>query len=107
MVITMDQVNVQDFDYTAGYGGFRYGIVICSRKTDSWVFVPLRTLACNDALAAFRQFRIVHKLKSTDVVVYCDAHQSLRQICYSDAVPVEHPPPGRSEANTIVERRSV
>ena len=31
MIITMDQVNIQDFDYTAGYGGFRCGIVICSR----------------------------------------------------------------------------
>ena len=105
MIITMDQVNVQDFDYTAGYGGFRYGIVICSLKTDYWIFVPLRTLGCSDAHAAFVQFRIVHKLKSPDIVVYCDAHQSLRQICYLDGVPVEHPPPGRSEANAIVERK--
>ena len=92
MIITMDQGNVQDFDYTAGYGGFRYGIVICSLKTDYWIFVPLRTLGCSDAHAAFVQFRI-------------DAHQSLRQICYLDGVPVEHPPPGRSEANAIVERK--
>ena len=107
MIITMDQVNVQDFDYTAGYGGFRYGIVICSLKTDYWIFVPLRTLGCSDAHAAFVQFRIVHKLKSPDIVVYCDVHQSLRQICYLDGVPVEHPPPGRSEANASVEKDRV
>ena len=105
MIITMDQVNIQDFDYTAGYGGFRYGIVICSLKTEYFVFIPLRTMMCNDAQVAFVQFRIVHKLTSKDVVVYCDAHQSLRQICYLDGVPVEHPPPGRSEANAMIERR--
>ena len=74
MIITMDQINVQDFDYTAGYGGFRYGIVMCSLKTYYWIFIPLRTLGCSDAHAAFVQFRIVHKLKSPDTVVYGDAH---------------------------------
>ena len=63
MIITMYQVNIQDFDYTAGYGGFRYGIVICSLKTKYFVFIPLRTMQCNDAQAAFIQFRLVHKLK--------------------------------------------
>ena len=38
MIITMDQVNIQDFDYTAGYGVFRYGIVICSLKTEYFVY---------------------------------------------------------------------
>ena len=79
--ITMDQVNVQGFDYTAGYGGFRYGIVLCSLKTDYWIFIPLRSLGCRDAHAAFVQFRIVQKLKWKDVVVYVDVHQPLRQIC--------------------------
>lgn len=81
------------------------GILVFSLKSDYWIFVPLRTLGCSDAHAVFVQFRIVHKLKSKDVVVYCDAHQSLRQICSIEGVPLEHPPSGRSEANAIVESK--
>ena len=82
MIITLDQLSVQDFDYTAGYGGFKYGTVYCSMRTDYWMFIPLRTMGCSDALTGCRQFCIIHQLRGEDVVVYCDAHQSLRQICY-------------------------
>ena len=34
MIITMDQLSVQDFDYIAGYGGFKYGIVYSTLRTD-------------------------------------------------------------------------
>ena len=103
MIITMDQLSVQDFDYTAGYGGFKYGIVCCSLRTDYWVFIPLRSMGCADAHAGFRQFCIIHQLRSEEVVVYCDVHQSLRQICYIEGTPVERPPPAHPDANTIVE----
>ena len=101
----MDQLTVQDFDYTAGYGGFKYGIVFCSLRSDYWVFIPLRTLGCSDAHAGFRQFCIIHQLRSDEVAVYCDAHQSLRQICYIEGIPVEHPPPARPDANALIERK--
>ena len=56
MIITMDQLSIQDFDYTAGYGGFKYGIVYCSLRTDYWIFIPLRSMGCADAHTGFRQF---------------------------------------------------
>ena len=62
-------------------------------------------MCCSDSHSSFRQFCIVHKLRSDDVVVYCDAHQSLRLICYIEGTPVEHPPTARPDANTIVERK--
>ena len=34
MIITMGQVTVQDFDDTAGYGVCKYGIVLCSLRTE-------------------------------------------------------------------------
>ena len=105
MIITLDQVTIQDLDFSHGYGGFRYGIVFCSLKSDYWTFIPLRSLECSDAHAAFRQFCIIHNLRSKEVVVYCDAHQSLRQICFIEGTPVEHPPTGRSERNPIIERK--
>ena len=105
MIITMDQLTVQDFDYSAGYGGFKNGIVYCSLRTDYWTFVPLRSIGCSGAHASYRQFCIVHQLRSEDVVVYCDAHQSLRQICYIEGALVEHPPLARPDANTIGERK--
>ena len=105
MVITMDQLSVQDFDFTAGYGGFKYGIVLCSLRTEYWIFIPLRTLGCSDAHAAFRQFCIIHELRSKEVTVYCDAHQSLRQICMIEGAPVEHPPTARPDANSKIERK--
>ena len=105
MIITMDQLTIQDFDYTAGYGGFKYGIVFCSLRSDYWVFIPLRTLGCSDAHAGFRQFCIIHQLRSDQVTVYCDAHQSLRQICFIEGIPVEHPPPARPDANSLIERK--
>ena len=105
MIITMDQVTFQDFDYTVGTGGFKYGIVLCSLKSDYWTFIPLRTLCCAFAHAAYRQFCIIHQLTAKDVTVYCDAHQSLRQICYIEGTPVEHPPTGRAERNPVIERK--
>ena len=105
MIIAMDQLTVQDFDYTEGYGGFRYGIVFCYLRTDYWVSIPLRTMGCSDAHAGFRQFCIMHQLRKDDVAVYCDVHQSLRQICYIEGIPVEHPPPARPDANTLIERK--
>ena len=105
MIITMDQVTIQDFDYTAGYGGFKYGIVFCSLRSDYLTFIPIRTLGCSDAHAHFLQVCIVHQLRSKDVVVYCDARQSLRQTCFIAGTPVEHPPPGRSDNNAIIERK--
>ena len=70
MIITMDKLTISDFDYTAGYGGFKYGIVFCSLRTDYWVFIPLRTMECSDAHAGFRQFCIMHQLRKDEVVVY-------------------------------------
>ena len=55
MIITMDQLTVQDFDYSVGYGGFKNGVVYCSMKTEYWWFVPLRSMGCSDAHASYRQ----------------------------------------------------
>ena len=85
----------------AGYGSFKCRIV--SLRTVCWEFIPLRSLFCNEAHAAFRQSCIVHQPRSKEVVVYCDARETLRQICYLEGAPVEHPPAGRSEANAKVE----
>ena len=48
---------------------------------------------------------VLHKRRSDDVLVYCDARQSVRQIRYIEGTPVEHRPPARPDANTIVERK--
>ena len=69
-VLTMEQVSIQDFDSTAGYGGYKYGIVLCSLRTEFWECIPLRSLSCNEAHAAPRQFCIAHQLRSTEGTVY-------------------------------------
>lgn len=46
MIVTMDQVNIQGFDYTARYGGSRYGLVICSLETEYFVFIMQRCTSC-------------------------------------------------------------
>ena len=56
MIVIMDQLSVQDLDFIAGYGGFKYGIVYCSLRTDYWIFIPLRSMGCADAHTGFRQF---------------------------------------------------
>lgn len=81
------------------------GIVLCTLRTEFWELIPLRSLGYNEAHVVFRQFCIIHKLWSKEVVVYCDAQQSLRKMCYIEGAPVEHPPTDRPEANPKVERK--
>ena len=76
VIITIDQVTVPDFDYTAGYGGFKYGISFCSLRTEYWDFIKFRPMGY--AHAAFGQFCIIRQLRSKEVVVYFDARQSLK-----------------------------
>ena len=39
------------------------------------------------------------------MLVYCDAHASLIKICDSFSLQRRHPPPGRPQANSVIERQ--
>ena len=101
----MDQVGLTDVDGTMGIGNFRYAIVLCKVKEDYWTFHPLKTLSADEADLAFRQFCGGWTTDLAKVLVYCDAHGSLVSVCDSHNVLRRHPPPGRPQANAIIERK--
>lgn len=91
--ISMDQLTVADEVGTYGIGGYKYAILIAKVGYDYWQFVPLRTFC---------------KLAGTtpdNTVVYCNAHSSLQKICKQAGLPYSHPPPGRPQANAVIERQ--
>ena len=92
-----------------GIGGYRYGIVLCKVMEDHWTFQPLKTMDSKEAERIFREF--CGQIGRTDeksiklLTVYCDAHASLRAVCTEYGLSVAHPPPGRPQANSEIERR--
>ena len=101
----MDQVGMTDVEGTLGIGNFRYAIVICKISEDFWTFAPLKTLGADEADMAFRQFCSGCFADLSAVLVYCDAHASLIRICDNHSLLRRHPPPGRPQANPVIERK--
>ena len=104
-VVSMDQVSMTDVDGTLGIGNFRYALVICKISEDYWDFIPLKTLESGEADKAFREFCGNFTKDIGSVMVYCDAHRSLIRVCDNFSLSRTHPPPGRPQANSVIERK--
>ena len=94
-----------DLDGTLGIGGFKYALVISKVTEDHWDFRPLKTLESSEADRVFKEFCQTHNLDFTVVLVYCDAHKALIRVCDNLSVSRKHPPPGRHDANSVIERK--
>ena len=103
--ISMDQVSLTDVDGTLGIGNYRYALVLCKVALDHWDFVPLKTMGSEETDRAFREFCAQHTPDITTVLVYCDAHASLIRVCDNHSVSRRHSPPGRPQANAVIERK--
>ncbi len=104
-VVTMDQLTLIDVENTIGLGGYKSAIVFCKVKEDYWQFIPLKRLGAIEAEVHFRQFCLACNCAREDVMVYCDAHLALIKVCNSFGAPNRYPPPGRPQADTVVERK--
>ena len=99
----MDQLTVRDELGTMGYGGFKYGIVLCKVKDNYWDFLPLRTLKDAETKAVFRSFCLTSECKANSSLISCGVLASFPvgsdQLGYSR----RHPPPARPQAIVVIE----
>ena len=110
VIVTMDQVTIADSEGQVGIGDVKYAIVISKLRYealdhDYWTFLPLRSLESPETDVHFQQFYRNVFRDGTQPVVYCDAHKSLIKACDDNAIVCSHPPPGRPQANPIIERK--
>ena len=106
----MDQVTIADSEGQVGIGDVKYAIVISKLRYealdhDYWTFLPLRSLESPETDVHFQQFYRNVFRDGTQPIVYCDAHKSLIKACDNNAIVCSHPPPGRPQANSIIERK--
>jgi len=116
--VTMDQVSLSskraedgnaEMIEDLGIGGYRYGIVLCKVQEDYWSFKPIRSLDSHEAKHAFREFCGQVGKQTPEAIatltVYCDAHASLQRIVTDYGISASYSPPGRPQANALVERK--
>ena len=65
----------------------------------------MKGLGSEEAKRYFKEFLQVIKVDQSAVLVYCDAHRSLIEICDSFNASRRRQPPGRPKANAVIERK--
>ena len=103
----MDQVGLTDLPGTISIGGNRYAIVFSKVVEDLLDFIPVRTFKTDDADRCFSKFCNIFTYPEyvSKLVVYSDAHPSLISVCEHYKLKQYHPPPGRPQANSVIERK--
>ena len=101
----MDQVSLTDLDGTLGLGGFRYALVMRKVFGEHWIFVPLKTLGGNESNRAFKGLCLSFTKDIASFMMCCDARRLLIRACDNHNVSRGRPPPGRPQANGVIERK--
>ena len=101
----MDQVGCADLPGTISIGGYRYAIVFCKVSEDYWDFLPVKSMSADWAERCFAEFCSAFTDDVSLLVCYCDNHPSLLNVANRYNMSRFHPPPGRPQANSVIERK--